>query len=71
MTQSIETQFFSVVYDIKDIHIIDQITDVIDDTYKNIIQIFNLKKDKYLYEGFEKDAIQSLLSAEGKFGGST
>ncbi len=40
MTQSIETNFFSVFYDIKDINIIDQIIAIIDNTYKNIIQIF-------------------------------
>ncbi len=39
MIQSAETQFFNIFYDIKDINIIDQIINVVDDTYSNIIQI--------------------------------
>ncbi len=66
MTQSIETQFFSVVYDSKDIHIIDQITDVIDDTYKTIIQIFNLKKDKYKFTLHICPDVESFKTLTGK-----
>lgn len=66
MTQSIETQFFSVVYNIKDINIIDQITDVIDETYKNIVQFFNLKKDKCKFTLHICPDVESFKTLTGK-----
>ena len=45
MTHTIESKFFSVVYDERDVNLIKQFLSVIDGTYENIIQIFNLEKD--------------------------
>ena len=44
MPESIESEYFTVVYDEKDNNVIDSILAVIDTTYENITDIFNLKK---------------------------
>ncbi len=44
MTHSIESKFFSVVYDEKDANIIEPFLSVIDSTYESIIRIFKLEK---------------------------
>ncbi len=44
MPESIESKYFTVVYDEKDNNVIDSILAVIDTTYENITDIFNLKK---------------------------
>ncbi len=66
MTQLMETNFFSVFYDIRDINIIDQIIAVIDDTYKNIIQTFNLKKDNHKFTLHICPDVQSFKTLTGK-----
>ncbi len=66
MNQSIETQFFSVFYDIKDVDIIAQIIAVIDNTYKNILQIFNLKEDNYKFTLHICSDVQSFKTLTGK-----
>ncbi len=66
MNQSIETQFFSVLYDIKDVDIIAQIIAVIDNTYKNILQIFNLKEDNYKFTLHICPDVQSFKTLTGK-----
>ncbi len=43
MPESIESEYFTVVYDEKDNNVIDSILAVIDTTYENITDIFNLK----------------------------
>ena len=45
MLQSVKSECFNVFYDEKDANIIDQILSLIDNTYKNITQIFDLKKE--------------------------
>lgn len=45
MTQSIETKYFTVLYDKKDSNVVDPILAVMDSTYENVIQIFRLKAD--------------------------
>lgn len=44
MMHSIESKFFSVVYDEKDSNLIEPFLSVIDSTYENIIRIFKLEK---------------------------
>ncbi len=66
MIQSIETRFFSVFYDIKDLNIIDQIIAVIDDTYKNMIQMFDLKKDDDKFTLYICPNVQSFKALTGR-----
>lgn len=66
MTQSIETQFFCVFYDLKDSNIIQQIITVMDDTYKKIIQVFNLQKDNNKFTLHICPDIQSFKTLTGK-----
>ena len=42
MPESIESEYFTVVYDEKDNNVIDSILAVIDTTYENMTDIFNL-----------------------------
>lgn len=66
MTQSIETQFFNVFYDTKDMNLIDQIIAALDSTYDNIIRIFNLKRDNYKFTLRICPDVQSFKTLAGK-----
>ncbi len=66
MTQSMETQYFSVFYDTKDNNIINQIIAALDSTYDNIIRIFNLKRDNHKFTLHICPDVQSFKTLAGK-----
>lgn len=66
MTHSTESKFFSVVYDEKDVNLIKQFLSVIDSTYENIIQIFNLDKDSGKFTLHICPDVQSFKKITGK-----
>lgn len=64
--QTMETNYFRVMYDEKDENVISQIVSVIDDTYETVIEQFDLSEDSELFTIYICPDVQSYIQFTGK-----